>query len=334
MGRELIMMIGVPASGKSTKAGELVMDAQEKGIAARVFSSDAIREALFGDEAIQGNPQQIFELLHQGVVNWLDIHWEAPCLAVYDATNINDGRRADFVKRLRELFPDIKCTAIVCAPSIEWILEHNAARKRVVPEEVIFNMLRHWTPVTTNEGWDEIYVWRPRGTSTGLWSLLDKCDFDQKNSHHNQTLQQHILSVIANTRDAVCEASWISDSRKIVLYGAAEYHDFGKIYTQTGPDQKGEYHYYSHEAVSTYLYLTSLNYPIHGLKPVTDIHQEIQRLIYYHMLPHRTPRKGETWRDAAHRLDLDDTTIWALNILHIADDWRPGMALPNWKEII
>ena len=163
MERELIMMIGVPASGKSTKAGELVMGAQEKGIAARVFSSDAIREALFGDEAIQGNPQQIFELLHQGIINWLNIHWETPCLAVYDATNINDGRRADFVKRLRKLFPDIKCTAIVCAPSIEWILEHNTARKRVVPEEVIFNMLRRWTPVTMNEGWDEIYVWRPRG---------------------------------------------------------------------------------------------------------------------------------------------------------------------------
>lgn len=334
MGRELIMMIGVPASGKSTKAGELVMDAQEKGIAARVFSSDAIREALFGDEAIQGNPQQIFELLHQGIINWLNIYWEAPCLAVYDATNINNGRRADFVKRLRQLFPDIKCTAIVCAPSIEWILEHNAARKRVVPEEVIFNMLRHWTPVTTGEGWDEIYVWRPLRSKATWAELLNKSVIDQYNSHHNQLLYDHILSVMANVRNALREASWISDSRKIALHGAAQYHDFGKIYTQTGPDQKGEYHYYNHEAVSTYLYLASLNHPIQGLKPVTDIHQEIQRLIYYHMLPHRTPRKGETWRDAAHRLGLDDSTIWALNILHIADDWRPGMALPNWKAIV
>lgn len=334
MGRELIMMIGVPASGKSTKAGELVMDAQEKGIAARVFSSDAIREALFGDEAIQGNPQQIFELLHQGITNWLDIHWETPCLAVYDATNINDKRRADFVKRLRKLFPDIKCTAIVCAPSIEWILEHNAARKRVVPEEAIFNMLRHWTPVTASEGWDEIYVHRPPRSKATWAELMNKSVIDQCNSHHNQLLYDHILSVMSNVRNALREASWISDSRKIALHKAAQYHDFGKIYTQTGPDQKGEYHYYNHEAVSAYLYLASLNNPIYGLKPVTDIHQDIQCLIYYHMLPHRTPRKGETWRDAAHRLGLDDSTIWALNILHIADDWRPGMAVPNWEEIV
>lgn len=334
MGREVIMMIGVPASGKSTKAGELVMDAQEKGIAARVFSSDAIREALFGDEAIQGNPQQIFGLLHQGITNWLDIHWETPCLAVYDATNINDKRRADFVKRLRKLFPDIKCTAIVCAPSIEWILEHNAARKRVVPEEAIFNMLRHWTPVTASEGWDEIYVHRPSRSKATWAELMNKSVIDQCNSHHNQLLYDHILSVMANARNALREAYWLSMNRCTSLYEAAKYHDFGKIYTQTGPDDKGECHYYNHEAVSTYIYLSAWGGSTAALQRVDEVTQEIQRLIYYHMLPHRTPRKGETWRDAARRLGLDDSTIWALNILHIADDWRPGMAVSNWKEIV
>lgn len=334
MGRELIMMIGVPASGKSSIAGEILMDAQEKGIAVRVFSSDAIREALFGDEAIQGNPQQIFELLHQGLADWLDAHLEVPCIAVYDATNINANRRADFLRRLRKLFPDIKCTAIVCAPSIEWILEHNAARKRVVPEKVIFDRLRHWTPVTAIEGWDGIYVHRPPQSKATRAELMNKSVIDQCNSHHNQLLYDHILSVMANVRNALREASWLSMSRCTSLYEAAVYHDFGKIYTQTGPDEKGECHYYNHEAVSAYLYLSTLGGSWTAPQKINEMVQETQFLIYYHMLPHRTPRKGETWRDAARRLGLDDNTIWALNILHIADDWRPGMAVPNWKEIV
>ena len=45
------MLIGIPASGKSTLANELA-----PLINAEILSTDKIREELYKDETIQGNP--------------------------------------------------------------------------------------------------------------------------------------------------------------------------------------------------------------------------------------------------------------------------------------
>lgn len=81
---ELIMMVGISASGKSTIAHELAE--QER---AKVFSSDDIREELWGDVSIQKNPQKVFNILHQRVINTLNEGKNC----IYDATNLNSKRR-------------------------------------------------------------------------------------------------------------------------------------------------------------------------------------------------------------------------------------------------
>ena len=51
-------MCGLPASGKTTKAKEIVA---EEG--AEYVSSDEIRKELYGDESDQTNPNKVFEIM-------------------------------------------------------------------------------------------------------------------------------------------------------------------------------------------------------------------------------------------------------------------------------
>lgn len=54
-----VLMVGLPASGKSTYAQELAEEMR-----AVICSSDAIRKELFGDENSQDNNEEVFKLLH------------------------------------------------------------------------------------------------------------------------------------------------------------------------------------------------------------------------------------------------------------------------------
>ena len=58
----LYMMCGISGSGKTTWA-----DAYAKVYHAQVFSSDAIRAELFGDENNQKHNSQVFDVLHERV---------------------------------------------------------------------------------------------------------------------------------------------------------------------------------------------------------------------------------------------------------------------------
>ena len=60
------MFIGVPASGKSTLAVKLA-----KLINAEILSTDKIREELYKDETIQGNWNDIEEVLHERLKNYI-----------------------------------------------------------------------------------------------------------------------------------------------------------------------------------------------------------------------------------------------------------------------
>lgn len=53
--KRLVMMIGLPASGKSAIARKIFNDAY-------VVSTDAIRGEPFGDENIQGDPNKVFDI--------------------------------------------------------------------------------------------------------------------------------------------------------------------------------------------------------------------------------------------------------------------------------
>ncbi|MDJ0516478.1 MAG: AAA family ATPase [Trichodesmium sp. MO_231.B1] len=145
----LIILIGLPASGKSTLARKIV----SKYPQCKLISTDAIRAQLFGDEAIQGSWLQVWQEVqqqfHQAV--------SQTSLAIYDATNTQRRRRKELIDLAREIgFSYI--TGLWLDKSLELCLERNKRRKRQVPEEVIIKMSRQLTdaPPSCEEGFDRL----------------------------------------------------------------------------------------------------------------------------------------------------------------------------------
>ena len=60
---EIIMLVGIPGSGKSTVAEQYIQQGY------KVHSSDAIREKLYGKEDVQGKAPEVFQRLLKNMRN-------------------------------------------------------------------------------------------------------------------------------------------------------------------------------------------------------------------------------------------------------------------------
>ena len=139
----LIVMCGLPASGKSTYSEWL----EDSGLFKRVCP-DLIRKAFYGDENIQGDGKRVFETAYHDIK-------EYACLGenvVFDATNINAKRRKELVKEMRPYFDIIICKWF-STPLLTCKLR-NAKRERQVPYEVIERMWENFQRPTLDEGFD------------------------------------------------------------------------------------------------------------------------------------------------------------------------------------
>ena len=148
----LIMMMGVPGSGKSTIALEYAALYRAKGYNVKIISSDGVRAELYGDESIQGDNKQIFSIVESRIFEQL----RADGIAIYDATNLSSKRRKDFVQRVKAMFPEAKAHCIDVDPSLGTCLERNEQRERHVPRSVICRMYVQKEPPFITEGWDDI----------------------------------------------------------------------------------------------------------------------------------------------------------------------------------
>jgi len=144
-------LVGVPASGKSHFAAEVV----KRDPRYVVVSTDAVREKLYGDAIIQGNWREIeAEVLTQ--IRWA-IAQERP--VIYDATNVRRSWRLDFLRSLQELsHPPLTWLAWVMEVPVDICQQRNGDRRRVVPPHIIERMAESLaqTPVTTAEGFAEV----------------------------------------------------------------------------------------------------------------------------------------------------------------------------------
>ena len=143
----LIVLGGLPASGKSTYAEMLV----ESGQFCRVCP-DLIRKELYGNENIQGNGRKVFKIAFDAIQRLGKQNFNV----VFDATNINADRRKELVKSMRGYFDIIIFKWFDVATAV--CLERNRQRERQVPEEVIWRMARTATVPTTEEGFDYVEV--------------------------------------------------------------------------------------------------------------------------------------------------------------------------------
>ena len=151
------MMVGLPASGKSTAAKRICADYA----CDVVVSSDAIRAELYGDEAIQGKPNKIFNIVRERIVSAIKDGKDV----VMDATNINSKRRAAFLVDVRNRCRgiDIEAHCVVMATPVWECIERDYERSRHVGREVIERMWYQFEVPHKGEGWQFMHLIYPEG---------------------------------------------------------------------------------------------------------------------------------------------------------------------------
>lgn len=304
---EFIMLVGIPASGKSTYAYEL----QKQGF--HVHSSDEIREELTGDSGSQNSNDKVFQILHNRIK--IDLQNEISC--VYDATNISMKRRIGFLNEIKKYECHKKCVLLVTP--IEICKERNQNRERKVPDSVFDKMLKQFQCPYYYEGWDEIEIEWYNGK---IEPITIDLDMNQDNRHHSLTLGEHMEETFKYVIDCI-------ERPKMVCFASA-FHDIGKAYTKSFIDSKGnlseDAHYYGHENYGAYLFLVIQNYGIsvgEYESAKTNLGEKISNLyiaslINWHMRPHTAWKQSEKARERDKML-IGEGMYQDIMLLHEAD---------------
>jgi len=300
------MLVGLPASGKSTLA---------KSATGIVHSSDSIREELYGDERVQKDATEVFRIMKERTFNTLLDGKDV----VYDATNICRKKRMAFLLELdsfaRKNNLEVFKECHIAYNTYEECIKNNNNRDRIVPEYVIKKMYTNWNTPSMYEGWNDIKIhtpisFKPKTIKDFLTEEI--CRFDQENSHHKDTLGKHMYNTSWQVINKYANRDLLKDSDLVVV--AAKLHDIGKPFTKTFLNHLGEVdsdaHYYNHENVGAYDILQLRD----GYSDSEIIN--ISTLVNLHMMPYSWKYK-KTYKKYQDMLGYD--LYRQLMTLHDAD---------------
>lgn len=246
---KMVMLVGLPASGKSTYAKEL---ADKNNMV--VLSSDELRKELYGDINDMEHNENVFEELHRR----LKVNLSNGKSVIFDATNLASKKRMNTLKKLDKI-DCIKECHIIATPISE-CMKHDQRRDRSVGVNVINKMYMNFNTPYYFEGWDDIKIVYLKEEYKHTYKINDTFErinrFNQGNIHHTLTLGYHCL---------MARSFYKGDNTDMIH--AITLHDIGKEFTKTyGED--GQYHYFSHQNVGAY---DVLNYDIDGDKLLVSI---------------------------------------------------------------
>ena len=150
----LLVMIGLPGSGKSTWAAHFM--AQNSGY--QLVATDDVRAQIYGNAAVQGEWLIIWRAVFQRLQDsYRAITAGKAAGVIYDATNVRRRHRREFIQAARGLGYR-PLTGVWIDTPLAVCLARNAGRSRQVPPEVIEKMSRQLAavPPTATEGFDRI----------------------------------------------------------------------------------------------------------------------------------------------------------------------------------
>jgi len=297
---KLVMLTGLPGSGKSMYAEKLTLEGYI------IHSSDEVRKE-FGDINDQSKNVEVFSILYKRVKNDLRNGFNV-CI---DSTNLNRKRRVAFLKELKHI-PCEKVCVLIATPYERCVIQ-NFLRERTVPLDVLWKFYKNFHIPCKYEGWDDVIIHYPKEEyKTYYGDVIEHvdslCNFSQDNHHHKLSLGDHMWKA----SDYVFKHNG-QQYNSLVL--AALSHDIGKFDTMEYVNIKGEpteeAHFYQHQNVGCYKSLF-FEYPKYADK------EYIALLIELHMNPWLKWEQSEK----AKQKDIDmfgAEFIADLLLLHDAD---------------
>ena len=253
----LIVMVGISGSGKSTKAEELATLYK-----ATIYSSDKLREELYGDVNDQTHNEELFLELHKRMVNDL----KKGKSVIYDATNLSLKNRKKFETYMeqKECYPAHVYAYVMSTPFAKCV-ERNKNRDRQVPDYVLEKQVKSFEIPFYDEGFDEIYIdgWCEPTNYFKFKKMRDYILFnkkqilsnmegvDQMSKYHKYTLDIH--STICSNYAKCPDSTWTR-----ILKEASDFHDIGKLYTRT-QKKDGNCSYLNHANVGAYYMLSHID---------------------------------------------------------------------------
>lgn len=281
---ELLVLVGLPGSGKSTFAERM----KKRGY--QVHTSDAVQKEWFGHEKVQEKKDKVFQELRKRVKESLELGESC----VLDATNLRRKKRLALLEDIKELVCRKVCVLFVIPVDVCW--RRNTGRRRKISREVFTKMLCAFECPGYYEGWDEI---RPVFCQEEYRITIEKAEtFSQDNPHHSMLLGEHMEAA-----RKYCEEHGYSE----MLQHVAMYHDCGKLYTKQFRNGKGQVtetaHYYGHENYGAYLYLTHCCSKGQLKYPSWEETLHAVQVINWHMRP------LSVWRDSKKTQKKDRNLI-------------------------
>lgn len=244
------MLIGLPASGKSTWAKNNTDDNTVW------LSSDNLRAELFNDVNCQNNNNDLFNIMNKRTRDLL----MSGKNVIYDATNISSKRRISLIKYLRKT----KCKYICYyfSKSINDCIHLDEKRDRNVGADVINKMYLNLQIPMYHEGWDKINI-----INSNTLKLDINCDVNSYNDYvenllgQNYILRQSIdmpqdnkFHTLSLSRHMYYTYNYIKNNNgDRLLQLASMLHDIGKPYCKSFGLNDRYAHYYGHENISAQL---------------------------------------------------------------------------------
>lgn len=144
MTKQLIITVGIPASGKSTL--------REMYPHMKVVSPDEIRRRLLGVDFDPDREALVWEEVWKVFKIYSDIGEDI----YFDATNTTKKRRADVINHINK--DEYRIIAHYIKIDVEIAIERNMQRERHVPESVMRSMAEGMEEPGLDEGIDEIRI--------------------------------------------------------------------------------------------------------------------------------------------------------------------------------